>query len=66
MTKKKSPRQATKSSRYAVGRAAFAKISAVEGIQLTEAMRKRVDEKQVKGLTADEYRRAIIRSHRKG
>jgi hypothetical protein len=66
MTKKKPARQSTKTGRYAIGRASFAKISAVEGIHLTDAMQRRADEKRVKGLTAEEYRRAIIRSHRKG
>lgn len=63
---KKSAGRSAKTGRYVVGRAGFAKISAVEGIRLTDAMKKRADEKQAKGLTAEEYRRAIIHSHRKG
>jgi hypothetical protein len=55
-----------KTGRFVVGRAGFAKISAVEGIQLTDAMEKRADEKRAKGLSAEEHRRAIIGSHRKG
>jgi hypothetical protein len=51
---------------FVVGRAHFAKISAVEGIQLTPVMEKRASEAGQKGLTADEYRRTIVRSHRKG
>ena len=53
-------------SRNFVGRADFGKISAVEGIQMTAAMKKRADDARVKGLTAEEYRRTIIRSHSKG
>jgi hypothetical protein len=49
-----------KTSRYVIGRDGFGKISAVEGIEMTAAMKKRA-----KGLTAEEYRRTIIRSYRK-
>jgi hypothetical protein len=63
--REKSVGQRTKSSRFVIGDAAFAKISAVEGISLTDAMKKRADDKRSKGLTAEEHRRAIIRSHRK-
>jgi len=49
-----------------IGRARFAKISAVEGIEFTEAMEKRAAEADRKGLTAEGYRRTIERSHRKG
>jgi hypothetical protein len=51
---------------FVVGRARFAKISAVEGIELTEVMEKRAAEARRKGLTAEEYRRTIVRSYRKG
>jgi hypothetical protein len=61
----KSVGRRTKSGRFAIGGAAFAKISAVEGISLTDAMKKRADDKRSKRLTAEEHRRAIIRSHRK-
>ena len=44
----------------------FGKISAVEGIRLTQAMEKRAADAALKGLTAEEYRRAIVRSYRKG
>jgi hypothetical protein len=57
--------QRTKSGRFVIGRTAFAKISAVEGIRLTDAMRTRADDKRSKGLTSEEHRQAIIRSHRK-
>jgi hypothetical protein len=49
-----------------VGRARFSKISADEGIRLTESMEKRASEANRKGLTPEEYRRAIVRSYRKG
>jgi hypothetical protein len=49
-----------------IGSAGFAKISAVEGIHLTEAMKERAAVKRAKRLTAEEYRRTIIASHRKG
>ena len=38
----------------------------VEGIRLTDAMKRRSREAQAKGLTAEEHRRTILRSHRKG
>jgi len=51
---------------FATGRAGFAKISAVEGIRLKPAMEKRATEAAIKGLSAEEYRRTIVRSYRKG
>jgi hypothetical protein len=51
---------------FVVGAAGFAKISAVEGIRLSPAMKKRAAEAGSKGLTAEETRRAIIRTYRKG
>lgn len=50
---------------FVVGAAGFAKISAVEGIRLKPAMKKRALEADRKGLSAEETRRAIIRSYRK-
>jgi hypothetical protein len=52
-------------SGFVVGRAGFAKISAVEGIRLKPAMEKRAAEAKNKGLSAEEYREAILRSYRK-
>ena len=40
-------------------------MSAVEGIEMTAAMKKRAGDARAKGLTAEEYRRTIIRSYRK-
>jgi hypothetical protein len=51
---------------FVVGRAHFAKISAVEGIELTPVRKKRASEAGKKGLTAEEYRRMIVRGYRKG
>jgi hypothetical protein len=56
----------SKVSGFVVGRARFTKISAVEGIKLIQIMEKRASEADRKGLTAEEYRRTIPRSYRKG
>jgi hypothetical protein len=66
MTKRKNPTRDPKTGRFVLGSDRFAKISEVEGIRLTPAMKKRASEAQSKGLTAEEYRRTIIHSHRKG
>ena len=67
MTKqKRTVAKGPKGGRFAIGSDNFAKISAVEGIRLTDAMKKRASDAQAKGLTAEEYRRMIIRSYRKG
>jgi hypothetical protein len=63
---RKSPGHSERTGRFVIGRERFAKISAVEGIELTEAMKKRADDKRAKGLSAEEYRRTIIGSYRKG
>jgi len=59
------PRKSAKTG-FVVGTAAFAKISAVEGIRLKPAMKKRALEADRKGLSAEETRKAIIRSYCKG
>ncbi|MGA9090716.1 MAG: hypothetical protein WB420_16600 [Bradyrhizobium sp.] len=67
MPKQKKPAaKSAKTGRFVIGDAAFAKISAVEGIRMTAAMKKRAGDAHAKGLTAEEYRRTIIRSYRKG
>jgi hypothetical protein len=63
---KKTAAKGAKAGGFVVGREHFAKISAVEGIRLTEVMEKRAAEAGRAGLTAEEYRRTIVRSHRKG
>lgn len=50
---------------FIIGRAAFEKISAVEGIRLTPAMKQRAADASSKGLSAEETREAIIRAYRK-
>jgi hypothetical protein len=53
-------------SGFVLGRERFAKISAVEGIELSGAMKKRIRESDRKGLSAEARRAAIIRAHSKG
>jgi hypothetical protein len=57
----------TKSSgkAYVLGRRAFAKISAVEGIRITPEMEALFREFDRKGLSADERRETIARLFRK-
>jgi hypothetical protein len=50
---------------FIVGRTSFVKISAVEGIRLKPAMKERAAEAASKGLSAEEYRKAIIGAYRK-
>ena len=65
--KKKGPhhklRRSAKSG-VIIGRERFAKISAVEGIKMTAAMKKRQAEFDRRGLLGDERRRMIIRAYR--
>lgn len=65
MARQKNAPRGTKSGRFVLGSDRFAKISEVEGIKLTPAMKKRASNALSKGLTAEEYRRAIIRSYSK-
>ena len=55
-----------KISGFVIGRERFAKISAVEGIVFSSAMKKRIGDSDQKGLSAKQRREAIIRAHRKG
>ena len=63
---KKSVGQSKRVGGLVIGSEGFAKISAVEGIRLTGEMKKRAGDKHAQGLTAEEHRRRIIRSYRKG
>ena len=65
MPKQKKTKSA-QTGRFVIGSAGFGKISAVEGIRMTAAMKKRAGDARAKGLTAEEHRSSIIRSHRKG
>jgi hypothetical protein len=51
---------------FVIGRAKFAKISAVEGIRASSSMKKRAAQFDRKGLSSEERRKAIIRAHTKG
>jgi len=51
---------------YTIGRRSFAKISAVEGIALTEEMDRDFREFERKGLTPKERRAAIAQKYGKG
>jgi hypothetical protein len=53
-------------SRMTLGRERFAKISAVEGIELTPRMKQRAVEFDRRELSAEERRRLIVHAHRKG
>jgi hypothetical protein len=65
MAKQRKPTaKAGKAGGFVLGRARFAKISAVEEIQLTEVMAKPATKAGRKGLKAEEYRRMIQRSYR--
>jgi len=65
MAKHKRPAERNaKSGRFVIGDA-FGKISAVEGIRMTPAMKKRAGDARAKGLSAEEFRQTIIRSYRK-
>jgi hypothetical protein len=65
MAKQKNTAGKSGKTGFVLGAAGFAKISAVEGIRLKPAMKKRAAEAESKGLSAEETRRAIIRSYRK-
>ena len=49
--------------RFVLGRAGFAKISAIEGIHLTSEMKRDLREFDRKGLSAAERRRAIVNKY---
>jgi hypothetical protein len=51
---------------FVLGRERFAKISAVEGIELSGPMKKRIRESDRKRLSAEARRAAIIRAHSEG
>lgn len=52
------------SGHFVLGRERFAKISAVEGVARTQAMKERDKEFDRQGLTAEERRRELIRTYR--
>ena len=62
---KRSGAKAKKKGGFVIGRDSFSKISAVEGIRLTPPMKKRATDAEREGLSAEEYRKTIVRSYRK-
>jgi hypothetical protein len=62
---KPSSAKAKKKGGFVIGRDGFGKICAVEGVQLTPAMKKRAADAERKGLSAEEQRQTIMRSFRK-
>ena len=65
MAKQKNVSKGAKTSQFVLGSDRLTKIGEVEGIRLTAAMKERASDAQSKGLTAEEYRRTIIRSYGK-
>ena len=66
MPKAKRPGAKTKKKGgFIIGPDSFGKISAVEGIRLTPTMKKRAADAERKGLSAEEFRRTIVRAYRK-
>jgi hypothetical protein len=65
MASQKIPAGKTPNARFVLGRERFSRISAVEGIELSGAMKKRFILSDQKGLSAKARREAIIRAHRK-
>ena len=65
MTKTISPRHRTASKGFRIGRRAFERISAVEGVHLSDEMLKDFGEFDRKGLSADARRKAIARKYGK-
>lgn len=68
MLKKRSSKigRSAAAGRFVIGRERFAKISAVEGIELGARARERQAEFDRQGLSPEERRRAIIAGYRKG
>jgi hypothetical protein len=65
MTKTVSPRRSPVAKGFKLGRRAFEKISAVEGIHLSGEMLKDFGEFDRKGLSAEARRKAIARKYGK-
>ncbi|MBS0249100.1 MAG: hypothetical protein JSR61_21000 [Proteobacteria bacterium] len=58
-------KEATKGGGFVMGHARFSKISAVEGIELTPAMKARKSQFDNVGASAAERRDAIIKAHKR-
>jgi hypothetical protein len=64
-TKKTSGNRTSKAGQIVLGSSRFAKISAVEGIVRTPAMKKRAKDFDERGLTGDQRRAEIRKAYRK-
>jgi hypothetical protein len=64
--RKKAAAKKRVAAKLVIGRERFVQISAVEGIELTPAMKKRMAEFEKRGLSAAERRREIIKAYSKG
>ena len=64
MKKKDQPTQ-VQTAKFVIGRERFAKISAVEGMELSKPMKARAAELERAGLSDKQKRDAIIGAHRK-
>lgn len=64
MKKHASPKRKRSAAGIILGRERFARISAVEGIKLTPAIKKRAAEFDRRGLSGEERRRSIVRLYR--
>ena len=65
-SRKNAKTSSTGKASVTLGRARFAKISAVEGIVLTPKMKERIADFERQGLSAEERRQSIVRAYRKG
>jgi hypothetical protein len=65
MPRQKRPTGKRSKKGFVLGHAGFAKISAVEGVRLKPAMKKRASDASSEGLSPGEYRRVIVRAYRK-
>lgn len=64
LQKRPTSKSGTRPASFVVGRGAFEKISAVEGIHPSKASRTRAADLDRRGLSAEERRREIISAHR--
>jgi hypothetical protein len=65
MPKQKRPAGKGAKAGFVLGRANFAKISAAEGIRLKPAIKQRAAEAAGAGLSAEQFRKVVVRAHRK-
>lgn len=63
--KKTSVKRSAKTGAFVLGAARFEKISAVEGIKLKPAMKKRVAAAKSAKSSPEEYRKSILRAYKK-